>query len=712
MPAAHVTLSRPQLDLIRQPAAGRLFLEGPAGTGKTTAAVERLLGMLEAGVPGDSILLLLPQRSLAEPYLRALQTPGLAPGGVVSLLTIGGLAQRMVELFWALAGEAAGFARPDSPPVFLTLETAQYYMAHLVRPLLEQGYFESVVIDRNRLYSQILDNLNKAAAVGFDHAGIGERLKGAWVGDPGQLRIYDDAQHCASLFRQFCLQHNLLDFSLQVEIFNKHLWPLPACRELLRRTYRHLLADNLEENPPAAFDVLRDWLPHLDSALLVYDQQAGYRRFLGADPDSAYLLRGLCERVYAFDESFVTPPALNALGLRLGRALGRAASPESEAQAGQPIQAGLEFERHTYYPQMLDWVAGQVAGLVHEQGAPPGEIVILAPFLSDSLRFALSNRLEALSVPVRSHRPSRSLREEPVTQCLLTLACLAHPEWGLAPSRFDFAYALLEAIEGMDLVRAQLLAEIVYRVREGAASLSPFERIEAPLQERITYLFGERYERLRAWIEQYRAGEAQAFDHFLALIFGELLSQPGFGFHHSFAAGEVTANLIESVRKFRQAVGETLDALQAPLGREYLHMVQDGVIAAQYIRSWQAPLEDAVLIAPAYTFLMQNRPVDFQFWLDAGSRSWFERIEQPLTHPYVLSRAWTSGAAWTDFDEEESNQESLYRLALGLLRRCRVGVRLGLSQWNEQGYESRGPLLRAIDRALRYAPPPAGAPGG
>ncbi len=61
---------------------------------------------------------------------------------------------------------------PDRPPVFLTLETAQYYMAHLVRPLLdEQRLFDSVTLERNRLFSQILDNLNKAALVGFSLPG-------------------------------------------------------------------------------------------------------------------------------------------------------------------------------------------------------------------------------------------------------------------------------------------------------------------------------------------------------------------------------------------------------------------------------------------------------------------------------------------------------------------------------------------------------------
>ena len=67
----------------------------------------------------------------------------------------------------------------------------------------------------------------------------------------------------------------------------------------------------------------------------------------------------------------------------------------------------------------------------------------------------------------------------------------------------------------------------------------------------MTYLLGERYERLRAWLAAYAAGEPAELDHFLSRLFGEVLAQPGFGFHRGFEAGEVAANLIESVRKFR-----------------------------------------------------------------------------------------------------------------------------------------------------------------
>lgn len=699
-----LSLSSPQLEIVELPVASKTFLEGPAGCGKTTAAVERLLKLMEGGVPGDSILLLIPQRTLAAPYYAALRTPGVVAGGMVTVLTVGGLAQRLVELFWPLVAEEAGFARPEFPPVFLTLETAQYYMAYLLRPLIdEQGLFDSVTIDRNRLYSQIIDNLNKAAVVGFPHNQIGRRLKAAWAGDPGQARIYEDAQACAFSFRQYCLDHNLLDFSLQLEVFLHHLWPAPICQEYLLETYRHLLVDNLEEDTPVAHDLLAEWLPHADSATLVYDQGAGYRRFLGADPGNAYALKTLCDVQMSLDSSFVNSKSMHAFSTQLANSV----SPSSAHSQGNTgpglIEGTLTFEYHRFYPQMLDWVAEQIAALVNDDGLPPGEIVILAPFLSDSLRFALTNRLDALRIPVRSHRPSRSLREEPATQCLLTLAAIAHPSWEINPARFDLAYALLGAIQDLDLVRAQLLAEIVYTTRDGFPSLSSFDNIRSEVQERITYRLGERYENLRLWLAEYSQGSEEELDHFLSRIFGEVLSQPGYGFHLNYPAGEVTANLVESVQKFRWAVGDALLEDGVHLGREYLRMVQDGVIAAQYIRSWSETTSDAVLLAPAYTFLMSNRPVDVQFWLDVGSRGWSERLYQPLTHPYVLSRAWAPGVEWTDADEVRANEEALEHLVVGLTRRCRRGIYLGLSELGEGGFEQRGPLLQVFNRLLRHA---------
>ena len=621
--------------------------------------------------------------------------PSLGPGGQATLATIGGLARRMVDLFWPLVADTAGFAHPDQPPVFLTLETAQYYMARIVRPLLDEGFFSSVTIERNRLYSQILDNLNKSSSVGFSYLEIGDRLSSSWYGDPGQRRVYADAQECATRFRQNCFEHNLLDFSLQLEIFWNLLWRVPLCQDYLKQQYRHLVYDNSEEDIPVTHDLLAEWLPDLDTALIIYDTDGGYRRFLGADPELALRFSELCENRAELLDSFVISPEIQALERAFISKLlpdhPSSTLPESLQvlnfpPAGTPVR---------FFPQMLDWVAGEIHYLINDRGLSPSEIVVLAPYVSDSMRFSLSNRLEEKGLPWYSHRPSRSLRDEPASHCLLTLAQLAHPDWGFHPARSDVVYALLYAIEGMDLVRAHLLAEIVYRPKD--STLSSFGQIRSEVQERITFVFGQYYEQLRAWLEEYRSRSIEPLDHFLRRLFGELLSQSGFGFHRNLDAARATSSLIELIQKFRQSMQASGD-FAFDLGREYLLMLQDGVIAAQYLETWQTSAAEAVLLAPAHTFLMLNRSVTVQFWLDIGSNGWWERLFQPLTQPYVLSRSWESDRLWTDADDLLSNQQTLARLVSGLLRRCRSSLYLGLNDLGESGFEQRGPLLKAVWR--------------
>jgi hypothetical protein len=162
----------------------RTFLSGPAGTGKTTQAVEHLRELLQSGLQAEGILVIAPQRSLLKPYQDLLrQADADFPGGdELELLTVGGLAKRSVDLWWPALAREAGFAKPDRPPTYLTLETAQYYMERVVQPFLtERYYFEEVRLSHERIYSQLLDNLNKAALIGFPYTDVGKRLIGAWT---------------------------------------------------------------------------------------------------------------------------------------------------------------------------------------------------------------------------------------------------------------------------------------------------------------------------------------------------------------------------------------------------------------------------------------------------------------------------------------------------------------------------------------------------
>jgi hypothetical protein len=702
--AGVVQLTDSQLAIANAPLDGRLFIHGIAGTGKTTAGALRLRFLLENGVPGDQILVLAPQRTLHEPYLEVLREPGLPAGTGVTPATMGGLARRMCDLFWPLVSARGGFGRPEQPPVFLTLETSQYYMARLVRPLLDAGYFASVTMDRNRLYAQILDSLNKSAAVGFPHTEIGSRLTSAWVGEPERRRIYADAQECASRFRAFCLEHNLLDFSLQLELFLEHLWPHPQVRQYLLRTYRYLIYDNVEEDVPRAHDLIREWLRHFVSGTLIHDDDAGYRQFLGADPQSGWNLQDVCDNTLSLKEGFVMSQSIRHLLSSLEHAIdpGADSSTRSQPEGSEAENGALRVVSTRFYPELLDGIVSHVRQLITEEHVPAGQVVIVAPFLSDALRFALTNRLRAAGIPWKTHRPSRSLREEPASRALMTIAAIAHPAWDRHPVAYDVAHAFALALK-TDLIRARLLADIVYRQR--TLGLSAFEQIQTEQAERLTAGLGHRYSRLRDWLLRCRDEPALPLDLFLRRLFGELLSQPGFGLHRDLDSARVVANLVESVRKFRIMAEANMGEDTAPeldSGLEYARMLEEGVLAAQYIDARNSDLEEAVLVSPAYSFLMMNRAAAAQIWLDGGSDGWWQRLDQPLTHTHVLSREWPAGREWTYAEEDRANTLTMKRLVIGLLRRCRQSVILGVSNLGEAGFEQRGRLLTAFQGILPH----------
>ena len=653
--------------------------------------------MVGQGIPPGSILIIAPQRSLAEPYRKAIESSVFPSGSPPSIMTISGLSQRMIDLFWPIVSGSAGFNSSPGPPKYLTLETAQYFMARIVNPMITAGAFENLIIDPNRLFSQILDNLNKAAVVGFPFQTIAERLKSAWMGDPGQMYTFDQTQLAVNEFRAFCLENNFLDFSLQIEVFSKHLWSSSLVKKYLQSMYHHLIFENIEEDVPVTHDLIGEWLPNFDSSLLIFDDRGGFRTFLGADPHSGYRLKKLCLNNFEFRQNFTLSKQMSTLEKALTGIISK--KPIFALDLG--IKDVFEIHNHRFSSDMVNGVCGEINHLIHDEQVPPADIVVLSPFLSDALRFTLQNKLNAFGIPVYSIRPSRSLGSEPSTRCLLTFSKIAHPQWEMKPSIFDLRSAFLQTIAENDLNRADLLARIVTPTQKNQGVIGSFKNINPGMQTRITYSIGDRYDLFREWLQNYLSNDPLELDVFLSRLFGEVLSQKGFGFHQDFDAARLSSQLIVSVQKFRRLVKDNMTLEEYPFGKEYIRMVESGVLAAQFFSPIDHDHNEAVLLAPAYTYLMSNRPVKYQFWLGTGSLSWWERLYQPLTQPYILSREWIQGKKWLDSDEYEANQNSMGRLVSGLIRRCNLKLYFENVGLNESGIEERGPLLQSLQILLK-----------
>jgi hypothetical protein len=277
---------------------------------------------------------------------------------------------------------------------------------------------------------------------------------------------------------------------------------------------------------------------------------------------------------------------------------------------------------------------------------------------------------------------------------LLILAQLAHPTWNARISAQDIAQALSLSIEDLDPVRAYLLAS-TYRPSSG---LQSYTALSSGLQDRITSQAGERYDHLRQWLLG-AGSNSQSLDHFFARLYSEILALPGYRFHGALDAANTAAALVRSAREHRRLSEELGEEMDKP---SYVQRVLDGIIGEQALSRPDNPADGAgVQVAPAYTFLMGNRAVTHQFWLDIGSSGWSERLHQPLGQPYVLNRYWPENRRWTAEHDALANAEFAYRLVAGLLRRCTGRVWLTHVDYNEQGFTQQGALLLALQRILR-----------
>jgi hypothetical protein len=518
-----------------------------------------------------------------------------------------------------------------------------------------------------------------------------------WMGEPAQIHIYQQTQVAASEFRAFCLENNLLDYSLQIDVFLKHVWRSPLVRKYLTEYFHHLIYENLEEDVPVAHDFIHEWLQDFDSSLLIFDENGGYRTFLGADPKTAFTLKSLCDDRLEFRESFTLPAGLAKLDKTLPAIIRKEETPNLD----QVIRNSFEVINFRFTTDMVNGVAESIQNLIKMEDIAPSEIVVISPFMSDVLKFTLQARFDSLEIPNHTIRLSRSIESEPAARSLVTFAKIAHPDWSMIPSIFELRSAFLQTIANGDLNRADLLARIVNPTRKNAGGLGRFNTILPDMQTRITYSIGKRFEILRAWMENYTAGDPADLDVFFRRIFGEVLSQASFGFHDDFESARIASQLIASVQKFRRLVAGIPLPQSTYLGKEYIQMVESGVLTAQFYDPDELNFGNNVLLSPAYSYLMMNRLVAYQFWLDVGRLSWWERVNQPLTQPFVLSREWNTGRKWTDADEYSSNQHMMARLVSGLIRRSRRKIYFCTIGLNEYGLEEKGPLMQSLQILMK-----------
>lgn len=638
----------------------RILLVGPGGAGKTEKLWQRYSALAQEGRT-DSILVLL---WTARDVRAWRERVAFAEAGPLHVYTYFGWLQREIRRCWP---RLAPWGELWLEPEFLTVETGQFAMLrHLEQRLAD---FSGLVTSPERLAIQLGSCLVLAALNGIPFADIGSRLKAAMPDrDP---RLYDSAQSVLTSYITSLETAGTLDYGLAAALYRGLLAEASYRKELAH--YQHLLADDVDEQSPAAHDLIEALLESVASAALSFSTDGGHAGFFGADPKGGWRRFGGRGQVFLVRRG--------AQHLAAGKAVFSAVlSGEAPVLPGKRPELELLYE--DLRSDLVERVGERVVRLL-EQGVPAGEIAVIAPYPDSVLEHTLGLHLSRVAVPLNVLTKNRRLIDQPYVRAMMTLALLAHPQWQLGWGLPDLAQSF-QLLLKLDPVRAWLLARQVQ-----GFNLPPLELWQ---RERVGFRAAQGYDLLRQWLTSYKSGPEQPIDLFLQRVFGELLSR----LPPARDDLVVCRQLLASAHKFLN----TTERLDLGANAAFIRLLSAGTVAAESLLETAAQ-HSSVLLATPYAYISGHLQTDIQIWMDCTSRRWFLEDVRELINPHALAARWQPDATWSDEHNQQNSLQNGARLARALVRRCRKRLLAAAASVDSQGFEQDGQLLAALEIALQ-----------
>ena len=655
----------------------KLIYSGPVGSGKTAALINKYLELVEEGIRSDRILVLTRSTLDVSRWRRELKAPAL---GKLNVHTYFGFVQEQLTSYWPMVEDRLPGRLRFSLPVFMTVEASHYLMMQLVEEKLDQGGFRDVRSTSDAISIQLIDNLNLAAVskIPLEKAFVRLRLLGA-VGGAEKQAAFRDAIELMKRFRENCLQNRSIDYSLMVELYNDILFSDERYLARLHDSYHYLIVDDIDETVPVAQDLIVDFLKKAKGVFLAYNPRGGHTDFFGAYPEGVEKnILPLCMVQEQKNENFEGDMEVFASSLE-GILRGKTADVKSMALLSGQIVEDLRGA-------MLEEVANRITKLV-ESGTKPGEIAVISPFVDKVLEFDLGRRLAERGIELEGISRSRRLLDQPFAQAMVTLAALCNRHWQI-PLNYSALVQCMGILLELDPVRAGLLAERILRNDNDLPDID-----EEGLRERLGYRNAEKYQELYEWVKSREGQEDADLRLLFQQIFAELLAPLSPEEEDLLAVRQV----LDSATKVHKAL-ERYHGDAEDVDRCFIDLVQKGTLAADMLHRPKVE-RDRVILTTALNFVLNPNiaAVDYQFWVDIGSRYWMRGIAKELTNPWVLSRRWSKGMVWDDGLDQKIRVERLARLIRGLLCKCEKGIYIAHSQLSSQGFEQDGILLEAFE---------------
>jgi hypothetical protein len=498
------------------------------------------------------------------------------------------------------------------------------------------------------------------------------------------------------LWRSYCLDRGLLTYGLIYELYWRYLLPNPQYQQHLKTRYQAIFADDVDDYPAIARDLLTVILKQGASAVFTYNPQGKSRLGLNADPDYLAGLAADCAQEQL-------PPAGYNLGTEFAdTAVELVTATAYLVSAPDQIQSLQTISR----AELLRQTGEIIIQAVQQQGIKPSEIAIIAPGLDEIARYSLIEILAAKNIAVRPLNEQRPIISSPLIRSLLTLLGLVYSDLGRLVERDAIAEMLTVFSQSqIDPVRAGLIADYCYYVDPEHPYLSAVETF--PRWDRLGHQATKAYQKIVHWIEGSKIRQQQQSFLTPTILLSEAIEQFLNSSKLTSDRLALLRELMETAQHFwevdrRLRQNEPSFQSQTATVAQFIQLLRRGTITAnpRPLRQFFPPPE-AITLATVFQYRQERSSHRWQFWLDAGSPLWSQGGAATLFAAPLFLKQWT-GKTWMPEDEYAQDQERLERILRDVMARATEKIFLCHSDLGVNGTEQTGALLPLVHATTQY----------
>ena len=657
----------------------KVIISGGTGVGKTTRLINEYKKLIESGIRSEEILILLMNRNQSLGW-REKSTFKIS-GKIIRTSFFGFVQDEITTFYPIILKNAPEIKEKTVKPVFLTFESSQYLLSMLVnsRRNLESG-LDSISDRDSKIAIDISSDFVKAVVASISYKDIGARLYSALeIQNDEKKAIFAEVDKIIEDYRKRCLECGVMDFAMAIDFYNSILLKDSEYIASLKKRFKYLIVDNLEEVVPVQADFISMFLDIVEGAYISYNKDGGYGSIFGSNKEyveNTVLKKCKIENIQ--EKPFTCKKEMVEFSDMLFDAITEPNKTNTLSVDGITI---IRTPEAVLRSDMLDQVGETVINLL-ESGYNSQDIALVSTFADVVTEYVIESKLKKYSVKLTNIARKSRFIDNKFVYALITFAYLCHPDENIVPTK-DEVRALVGMLLDLDPIRSSILANII-------CSQNPFAEFptveSGDIIDRIGYSNVKRYNFIRNWINDYRRGKPIDIDIFFQRVFTEILLVCG--------AEEQDIidikRLIDSSHNFKETISRfnTLD-----INRDFLKMVKKGVKSAESIFDMEERGgENEIVLCTPMTYLSNSLSHKVILMMGISSPHWIPRCAKEISNPYVLSPTWNVGDIYTEDIEEENQKKTIAIVLRALIKRCSEKFITFESKYSSDGFENDGIL--------------------